>query len=227
MTDYLDVVYCKDSRPYTDYPGKLAAHLVRLFGMRPEARLLEIGCGRGEFLRGFKNVGLNVFGTDLSPQSQVLNPDIEIKTCDIEKDPLPYSDDFFDIVYSKSLLEHLSHPEFYLREAHRILKPGGLLLTLVPDWEANYKIYFDDYTHKTPFTYVSLADIYKICDFQDVVVKKFRQLPLVWRYPILDFICALIAPFVPVRTEVKFLKWSRELMLIGSGVKAGGYRGGA
>ena len=49
-------------------------------------------------------------------------------------------------------MEHLVNPENYLKEAYRILKPGGKIISLIPDWEANYKIYYDDHTHKTPFT---------------------------------------------------------------------------
>ena len=55
--------------------------------------------------------------------------------------------------------------------------------------------------------------------FSDIEVVKFRQLPIVWKYPQLNILCDIIAPFVPVRTEQKFLRWSRELMLIGSGIK--------
>jgi hypothetical protein len=38
---------------------------------------------------------------------------------------------------------------------------------------------------------------------------------LVWKYPFINIFCALISPFIPVRTHNKFLRWSRELMLIG------------
>ncbi len=100
-----------------------------------------------------------------------------------------------------------------------MLKPGGLLLTLVPDWESNYKIYFDDFTHRTPFTKVALSDAYQMYGFQNVQVFKFRQLPILWRYPIFNYVSMLIAPFVPVRTKTKFFRWSRELMLVGVGRK--------
>ncbi len=219
MADYLKVVYDEAKCPYTDYPGKLCAYLFQSFNMRAGMKLLEPGCGRGEFLQHYKELGLDVYGIDISPDAPSYQRDIPVCVCDVENENIPFPDDMFNVIYSKSFLEHLRYPERYLKEAFRILKPGGLSLTLVPDWEANYKIYFDDYTHRTPFTKVSLEDIYKICGFTRVNVIKFRQLPVVWRYPALNVFCAAISPFIPVRTKNKFLRWSRELMLVGSGYK--------
>ena len=132
---------------------------------------------------------------------------------------MPFDDNSIDIVYSKSFIEHLHYPERYLEEAYRVLKPNGIFLTLTPDWQSNYKIFFDDFTHRTPFTTVALSDAYKMYGFKDINVYKFRQLPIVWKYPILNYFCALISPLIPVRTENKFFRWSRELMLIGVGKK--------
>lgn len=137
------------------------------------------------------------------------------KKIDLENDKWPYPDNYFDIIYNKSLMEHLRNPDKFLMEARRVLKPGGKILCLIPDWEANYKIYFDDFTHRTPFTSISLNDIYQILDFNNIKVFKFRQLPIVWKYPFINIFCGLISPFIPVRTQNKFLRWSRELMLIG------------
>ena len=119
--------------------------------------MLEPGCGRGEFL-SFQKLGLDVVGVDISPETKNFGHDFEVSICDVETEKLPFKDDTFDVIYSKSFIEHLYYPERYLKEAYRVLKPGGLLLTLVPDWESNYKIYFDDFTHRTPFTTISLRD---------------------------------------------------------------------
>ena len=117
---------------------------------------------RGEFLSNFQKLGLDVTGVDISPEAKTFGHDFEkVSICDIETEKLPFKDDTFDIIYSKSFIEHLYYPERYLKEAYRVLKPGGILLTLVPDWESNYKIYFDDFTHRTPFTIISLRDAYK------------------------------------------------------------------
>ena len=218
MNDYLSVVYNDALRPYTDYPCKLARLLFDNYGMQEGQKILEPGCGRGEVLRCFRDFGLNVRGADISPEAPSLAPDIDIDVCDIENDAMPYEDNSFDIIYSKSFLEHFYYPERYIKEAYRVLKPGGLLLNLVPDWEANYKKYFDDFTHRTPFTSISLRHIHLMFGFEEVEVVKFRQLPLVWRHPILNPLCDIVAPFVPLRTKGK-MRWVRELMLIGAARK--------
>jgi ubiquinone/menaquinone biosynthesis C-methylase UbiE len=217
--NYLSVVYDEKSRPYSDYPKKLCAYLFQSFKLEPGMKMLEPGCGRGEFLNNFKDLGLNVVGIDISPEAANYEKTLDIRLCDIEKELLPFDDNSFDVVYSKSFIEHLYYPEKYLEEAYRVLKPGGKILTLVPDWESNYKIYFDDFTHRTPFTMQALEDAYNMYGFKGVEVLKFRQLPIVWKFPILNYFCALISPFIPVRTKIKFFRWSRELMLVGVGVK--------
>ena len=219
VKNYLSVVYDEKSHPYSDYPKKLCAYLFQSFGFKEGMRMLEPGCGRGEFLKNFKDLGLDVVGVDASPEAIKFVDGLDIKLCDIENEKLPFDDNTFDVIYSKSFIEHLYYPEKYLEEAYRVLKPKGMLLTLVPDWESNYKIYFDDFTHRTPFTKMALTDVYKLYGFKEVRVFKFRQLPIVWRYPIMNYLCAFISPFIPVRTQNKFFRWSRELMLVGIGKK--------
>ena len=219
MNNYLKVIYDEESHPYTTYPMELCTHLFKKYKMKKGMRLLEPGCGRGEFLLNFKNLGMEVFGLDLSEEAQSFSKDIELSICNLECDDIPYPDNYFDIIYSKSFLEHLRSPDNYLKECYRVLKPGGTLLTLVPDWESNYKIYFDDYTHVSPYTSMGLKDAYKIFGYTEIKVIKFRQLPIVWKYPFLNYVSAFISPFVPVRTKNKFLRWSRELMLVASGIK--------
>ena len=132
---------------------------------------------------------------------------------------LPVKNNFYDFYSISYGIRNVTDINKSLKEAYRVLKFGGILITLVPDWESNYKIYFDDFTHRTPFTNIGLEDAYKMYGFSKVNVFKFRQLPLVWKYPKLNYFCAAISPFIPVRTKNKVFRWSRELMLVGSGVK--------
>lgn len=219
MSDYLKIVYDEGARPYTEYPEKLIHYLFNAFNIKEGMKLLEPGCGRGEHLRLFKNLGVDVYGLDLSPEAPLFAKDLNIKVCDLEKDKLPYPDNYFDVIYSKSFLEHLRDPSKFLNEAYRVLKPGGLLLSMVPDWESQYKKFYDDYTHVSPFTTISLKNIQLVAGFSSVEVYKFRQLPVVWKYPILNTLCAIVSPFILIRTKIPLLRWSRELMLVGSAKK--------
>ena len=88
-------------------------------------KMLEPGCGRGEFLSHFQNLGLDVVGLDISEEAQNFGHNFNVKICDVENEDLPFDNDTFDLIYSKSFIEHLYYPEKYLKEAYRVLKPGG------------------------------------------------------------------------------------------------------
>jgi ubiquinone/menaquinone biosynthesis C-methylase UbiE len=219
VADYLNIVYNSSLKPYTTYPQKLVLYLFNSCKMQEGMMMLEPGVGRGEHLREFKKLGLDVKGLDISKEALEFSPDLNIDIYDADDNRWPYDDNVFDVVYSKSFIEHLKSPSAYVDEAFRVLKPGGLLLTLTPDWEANYKKFFDDYTHVSPFTIISLNNIQQASRFINVSAYKLRQLPLLWKYPSLNYISAMISPFIPVRTTNNYLRWSRELMLVGVGRK--------
>ena len=182
MSDYLSVVYNKEVKPYTSYPQKFISHLFSLYEMKEGRRLLEPGVGRGEFLRLFKELGLEVSGLDISEKARELSPDMDISILDADASAWPYPDNSFDFVYSKSFVEHLKDPEKYFSESFRVLKPGGTLITLTPDWESQYKTFYDDYTHVSPFTLIRLERMHALSGFENIKTSKFRQLPSVWKY---------------------------------------------
>lgn len=67
----------------------------------------------------------------------------------------------FDVVFASNLFEHLERSEFYatVTEVHRILKNGGKLLCLQPNFRYCYRVYFDDFTHVQIFTDRSLCEV--------------------------------------------------------------------
>ena len=219
--DYVAVVYNEQDRPFTQYPDQLARHLVQRYALATGQKLLDLGCGRGEFLRGFARCGLQVCGVDQSAAAKTLCPEADIRSANLERDPIPFEDNSFDAVYSKSVLEHFYYPENLVKEIYRVLRPGGLVISLVPDWEYNYLIYYEDYTHRTPFTLTSLRDIQLIHGFDEVEVERFRQLPLLWRMPWLIPLSALLAALTPsfARQHSKTIRFSKEVMLLGSARK--------
>ena len=201
--------------------------LIMMMSPSVNKKLIDVACGTGDigklFLDSVKYKG-KVFNID--PNKKMIKEgekkfkylkNISWKLGSAEK--LDFKNNYFDYYTISFGLRNTKNINHSIKEAYRVLKPDGIILTLVPDWEANYKTYFDDFTHRTPFTRVALKDAYKMYGFQEVSVFKFRQLPIVWKYPIINYFCAFISPLIPVRTQQKFLRWSRELLLIGYGIK--------
>lgn len=220
--DYVDVVYNERDRPLTSYPSQLARYLFDRFNLKQGDKLLDIGCGRGEFLRGFIDCGVHGHGVDRSRTAERYCPKAELRTADLENEQLPYPDNYFDVIYSKSVIEHFYYPEKLVQEMFRVLKPGGLAITMCPDWEFNIRIYFEDYTHRTPFMHSSLRDIQLIHGFDNIEVERFRQLPILWgNGSVLILMAELTRIFTPsfLRKHSKWVRFSKEIMLLSSATK--------
>jgi len=160
--DYLSVTYATDRIPQTEYPKLFVQYLVKRFNLRRNSVLVEIGCGRGEYLHSFQNEGIICTGIDKQYSSADYSPNLKIKHCDITRDKLPFEDNVIDIVYHKSVIEHVYDPEHLMSETFRILKPGGIVIILTPDWHTQWKNFFEDYTHSRPYDVTALND-YSMC----------------------------------------------------------------
>jgi SAM-dependent methyltransferase len=112
----------------------------------PTLSVLDIGCGTAWLARHFDNYT----GIDSSPEAAQAAADGGYAV--IEGDvsaPLPFDDGSFDAAVMKDLLEHVPDPVSTVREARRVLKPGGLVFASSPDAQ---RWVWDDYTHRRPFT---------------------------------------------------------------------------
>jgi len=73
-------------------------------------------------------------GCDISPEviarANIAGDSVSYTVGDLLQ--LPYADSQFDVVFAFDVLEHLHHPDMGIAEAYRVLKPGGVLHTLVP-----------------------------------------------------------------------------------------------
>ena len=222
MAKYLDIVYNQAQRPYTDYPSQLCRHLAEKFGMQKGQRLLDIGCGRGDFTRGFKDSGLEVAGIDREKGDSAMLQGIDVRiNQDLEHDPFPFPDESFDIVFSKSVIEHIWQPSHFMQETRRVLKLGGRIVAMVPDWHSQMFIFYDDPTHVHPYTASGLQDLLAMHGFSNVEAELFYQLPVLWKYPALKILSRSLQLFGPVKKieQNKFIRWSRELMILANATK--------
>jgi len=215
MKNYVEVAYQEEKKPYGTYTMELAKHLVDIFHLDDYESFLDCGCGRGEMMYAFKEMGYTSKGIDISDFCK------DTIIVNFETDSFPFPDNTFDIVFSKSVLEHISNAENYMAEMKRVLKPGGRLILLVPDWETQYKIFYYDPTHVHPYTKQSIEALLHMYEYKEIVCEKLIQLPSVWKRPLLKGVCCFLQMFGPVKKiyKHKFHRWSRELMVLGTGKK--------
>ena len=93
--------------------------------LNPGQRMLDYGCGYKPYERLFGDKFREYIGADLPGN----------KAADLIVGPrgeLPVDNDSFDCVLSSEVLEHTAEPHLYLREAYRVLKPGGSLILSAP-----------------------------------------------------------------------------------------------
>jgi SAM-dependent methyltransferase len=94
-------------------------------------KVAEIGSGDGKLLRTLARhrPGLTLYGCDVRvPQTK---PDA-YTFAKIEDGRLPFADDALDAVLIFDVLEHVPEPESMLREAARVVRPGGKLVAFIP-----------------------------------------------------------------------------------------------
>ncbi len=107
-------------------------HLAETTLKRP---ILDIGCGFGEFARAFADepidMGIDICAKDLYAASKTKKYK-NLTLADARN--LPFSDNSYGSIFSISTLEHIDNADKVLKEAYRILRPGGVLfLTLETD----------------------------------------------------------------------------------------------
>ncbi len=98
-------------------------------------RILDVGCGRGDFLLKMLGRGWECFGLELDERvSRHNRPGMELKFGSLSSHRFPES--YFEAVTFWHVFEHLRDPEWALAECARILKPNGLLVVAVPNMES-------------------------------------------------------------------------------------------
>jgi ubiquinone/menaquinone biosynthesis C-methylase UbiE len=110
--------------PYFDIVG----WVVRLAGLSPGQRVLDTGCGNGEYLRALAQIPVRAAGCDLS--LGMLRPLAHRPLVNADVAALPVRDGAVDAVLAVHMLYHVPDRQAAVRELRRVLRPGGVCVAV-------------------------------------------------------------------------------------------------
>jgi len=101
--------------------------------VNPQTRMLDIGAGRGAtpHMR-YRGLVAELVGVDVDP-AVMENEQVDRAVHTPDGRLMELEADYFDVVISKDVLEHVEDPDTFFREVARVLKPGGLFLAKTPN----------------------------------------------------------------------------------------------
>jgi ubiquinone/menaquinone biosynthesis C-methylase UbiE len=114
---------------------RLVSTCMGLAGLKPPARVADLGCGSGVFTDLLHRQGFDAVGLDISPKLIAIGrakyPGVEFHEGDVEQ--LPFADGSLDGVLLSGLVHHLPDPRRCAAEVFRVLKQGGSFVAFDPN----------------------------------------------------------------------------------------------
>ncbi|MBN1157022.1 class I SAM-dependent methyltransferase [Candidatus Woesearchaeota archaeon] len=154
--------------------------------LKKHRTVLDIGCGTGLYNSRFiKKMypGCKICCVDLH---RSIKHEFEMSyfKVELEKEKLPFKDNFFDAIIMTHVLEHLKNTDNVAKEIKRVLKPGGEIYIETPNWTTllipsfginrkKYEVinFFDEIDHKRPWTKQALYSfITDVCELESCKV---------------------------------------------------------
>lgn len=139
-------------------------------------KILDVGCGRGEFLEEAQKFGWNVTGSEYSETAvNILKAkNITVISGDIEE---YLTTDYFDVIVSIEVIEHLKNPLQNTNKMFSLLRPGGLLFLTTPNRKSltgliiksSWRV-FEYPEHLFYFSFRSMHKTLKIAGFSNVKI---------------------------------------------------------
>jgi 2-polyprenyl-3-methyl-5-hydroxy-6-metoxy-1,4-benzoquinol methylase len=161
--------------------------IIGIIPYRKGGKLLDIGCGKGDFLKWHKEHSWDVKGVEINEEAVNLCRQSGIEVFHGELLDAGFDTEVFDAITLVQVLEHIPNPSAVLSEVHRILKKDGLLFISVPNFGCFDRRVFgaewvslDIPRHIYHFEYATLAELlrksgFRIVNFKAKVYESFSM----------------------------------------------------
>ena len=121
--------------------------VAKLFSQQRAARFLDVGCGDGDITLMIKNNlhAQEVYGLDIAAEAVAVanKKGVCAFKIDIDNDPFPFDDQYFDTAYCGEIIEHVYDTDHLLSEVFRVLKPKGRCIITTPNlagWASRFAL---------------------------------------------------------------------------------------
>lgn len=132
---------------YNFEDDKKEPSLQKFYTLPKSQKILEAGCGTGNYVVSLTKMGHNVIGIELDNKRVKIAKEYMKKYGINEENiiqgdlqDLPFSDNSFDAIFSHGVIEHIHNHEKAVNELYRVLKPGGYALITVPSRISSFTI---------------------------------------------------------------------------------------
>lgn len=144
------------------------------------AIIVDLGAGYCDFINNVK--AAKKYAVDTSPELGDYTASDVIKISEVAWNLQSITDESVDIVHASNLFEHFTDEELekVMKEVKRVLKKGGKLILMQPNYRLKPANYFDDPTHKKVFSDAALES-FLLSHGMKIVLKKPRFLPFSMR----------------------------------------------
>jgi SAM-dependent methyltransferase len=113
-------------------PNYLLQAIIKIMKDLPRGKVLDLGCGDGEYSKQLMDLGFTVIASDIDKERFRYSGRIEFVHSDINE-KLPFSNEYFDYLLLIEVIEHLKNPYTVIPEINRIIKKDGLLILSTPN----------------------------------------------------------------------------------------------
>jgi 2-polyprenyl-3-methyl-5-hydroxy-6-metoxy-1,4-benzoquinol methylase len=156
-------------------------HDVAIQDLTGAKQIMEVGCGRGDFVQRLRSLNLDAQGIEINSNAVEYANMKGIPLLPLSLHELAYKKpEYYDAVCAFQVLEHIAQPRPFLSAMIELIKPGGKLIITVPNSRSFTKYVPDDLLNQPPhhMTQWCKRAIKSLTTIYPIQVKRFRFEPL-------------------------------------------------